>query len=381
VLTLVDAIGTFGGGERIARQITTHLDESKYEAAFCVSRWEPEPIHDTALEELQEAGVRFIGMQRRSRFDVSSWRRLISEVRDWGADVLHTHMVGSNAWGALLAPRMRVPVFVAHEHTWSFEGNPFRKSVDRNLIARRADAFVAVSRDDQRKMIEIERIPPEKTRFIPNGIVLAAGRERHDVREELGIGADRPVIGVVAVPRPQKALGVLLRATLLIRDAVPDVTLLVVGGSMDGSHSEYLEQLRTQAAELGLGETVRFLGARQDVTDILAALDIAVLSSDYEGSPLSILEYMDAAKPVVATRVGGVPDLVEEGVNGLLVEAQNPSAFAAAVIELLQDPERAARMGEAGRKRRREQFTIDATARHVEALYEELLAAKGATPS
>jgi glycosyltransferase involved in cell wall biosynthesis len=377
VLTLVDAIGTYGGGERIARQITTHLDQSRYEAAFCVSRWQAEPVHDAALEELREAGVRFIGLQRRSRFDISSWRELISFAREWEAEVLHTHMVGSNFWGAVLAPRMKVPVFVAHEHTWSFQGAPLRKFADRRVIAARADAFIAVSRDDQRKMIEIERIPPEKTRFIPNGIALAAGRERHDVRAELGLSPDGPVIGVVAVPRPQKALDVLLRATAVMLESVPDVTVLVVGGSMDGSTGGHLEELQRQASGMDLGDSVRFLGSRQDVPDILAALDVAVLSSDYEGSPLSILEYMDAGKPVVSTRVGGVPDLVEDGVTGLLVEPQDPEALAAAVVELLRDPQRAARMGEAGRERRRREFTIDATARHVEALYEELLAAKG----
>jgi glycosyltransferase involved in cell wall biosynthesis len=111
---------------------------------------------------------------------------------------------------------------------------------------------------------------------------------------------------------------------------------------------------------------------------VLDALDIAVSSSDFEGSPLSVMEYMEAAKPVVATRVGGVPDLVEDGVTGLLVEPREPEALAAAIAQLLDDPERARQMGAAGRARRRREFDIDVTVTRIQRLYEELWARKRA---
>ena len=112
-----------------------------------------------------------------------------------------------------------------------------------------------------------------------------------------------------------------------------------------------------------------FLGVRTDIPDVLAALDIAVSSSDFEGSPLSVMEYMEAARPVVATRVGGVPDLIDDGVHGLLVEPQDPAAFAAAVAQLLRDPERAREMGRRGQERRRAEFDIDVMVRRLEELY------------
>lgn len=383
VLTLVDGIGTFGGGERVARQLAVHLDPSRFEAAFCVSRWqEPhDPVHDPELEELRDAGVRFLGLPRSSRAQLKPWRQLIGFMREWEPDILHSHMFGSNVWGALVAPLARVPVFVAHEHTWSFEGRPLRKLLDRNLIARRADAFVAVSRQDRHRMVEIERIPEQKTRFIPNGIPPPDDPDpRHDVRAELGIEADQPVVGIVAVLRPQKAHEVLLRATAVVRESVPDVKVLVIGGA--GSQGErhaddpYIEGLFELAAELGLESAVEFLGGRPDVPDVLAAVDVTALSSDYEGSPLSVLEYMAAGKPVVSTRVGGVPDLVVDGETGLLVDPQDPSALAAALIELLRDPGRAQEMGRAGHQRRLREFSIEATIGHLEDLYEELYAAK-----
>ena len=382
VLTLVDGIGTFGGGERVARQLATHLDRSRFEAAFCVSRWEEphDPVHDPSLEELRSAEVEFVGLERSGRFDLRPWRELIGFMRDWQPDVLHTHMFGSNLWGSLISLRAKVPVFVAHEHTWSFEGQPLRKLIDRNLIARRADAFVAVSRLDQRRMVEIERIPQAKTRFIPNGIPLPPAAEPgDDVWAELGIEPGRPVIGAVVVLRPQKALEVLLRASVAIREEIPDVQVLVVGGaeisSADDDNS-YVQSLRRLSVDLGLEGTVRFLGLRDDVPALLKAFDVCLLSSDYEGSPLSVLEYMEASRPVVATRVGGVPDIVQDGVTGVLVEPQAPEALASAVVGLLRDPDRAAAMGRAGKERRLREFTIEAAVGRVQALYEELCAAR-----
>ncbi len=371
---MVDGIGTAGGGEGIARQIATHLDPARFEVSFCATRWVPDPEAEAALAELRAADIEFQGLTRDSRFDFRPWRRLVAKARRDGVDVVHTHKIGSNVWGALLTPLMGGPVFVAHEHTWSYEGNPGRVLLDRELIARRADAFVAVSREDQRRMVEVERVPPAKTRFIANGIPpFPPADPDRDVRAELGLGADQPIVGAVATLRPQKALEVLLRAVPLLREEVPSAVVLVVGGG-DGGPEE--GRLHALAAELGLGEGLRFLGERSDVPDLVAAFDVAALSSDFEGSPLSVMEYMEAGKPVVATRVGGLPDLVEEGVSGLLVDPQDPGALAAALAEVLRDPERAARMGEAGRVRRRETFSIEATARAVGELYEELHAAK-----
>lgn len=373
---MVDAPGTAGGGEGIARQIALHLDPARFEVVFCVTRWVPEFEDDADLGELRDAGIAFAALERGGRFDIRPWRSLVARARTSGIDVVHTHKIGSNVWGALLTPLMGNPVFVAHEHTWSYEGDPRRVLLDRELIARRADAFVAVSREDQRRMVEVERVPVEKTRFIPNGIPpFSAPTPGRDVRAELGIGAEVPLVGVVATLRPQKALDVTIRAVPELRERVPGATVLLIGGQ-DSHDSSEEARLREVAAAVDAGDGLRFLGARDDVPDLVAAVDLAALSSDFEGSPLSVMEYMEAGKAVVATRVGGVPDLVVEGETGLLVPPQDPPALAAALAGLLLDPGRAARMGEAGRRRRRGEFSIEATARRVGDLYEELLEAR-----
>jgi glycosyltransferase involved in cell wall biosynthesis len=375
VLTMVDGPGTAGGGEGIARQIALHLDPASFEVVFCVTRWGPEAEDEADLAELRDAGIAFAGIERRGPFDLRPWRDLVARARTSRIDVVHTHKIGSNVWGALLSPLMEAPVLVAHEHTWSYEGDPARVLLDRELIARRADAFVAVSREDQRRMIEIERVPAAKTRFIPNGIPPFPAPTGRDVRAELGIAADVPLVGVVATLRPQKALDVMIRGVPELRRRVPHATVLLIGG-MDSQDSNEEARLRAVAAETEVGEGVRFLGPRDDVPDLVATLDLGALSSDFEGSPLSVMEYMEAGKAVVATRVGGLPDLVVEGETGLLVPPGDPQALAAALAELLLDPERRARMGAAGRERRREMFSIEATARQVGELYQELWAAK-----
>lgn len=381
VLTLVDGLGASGGGESVARQIAVSLDQRRYEPIYCVSRAQPPEAYRQAMGEFEQAGVELIGLQRRSKADFGPWGRLVSQMRRRKVDVLHTHKIGSNIWGALLSPLARPPVFVAHEHTWSFEGQPLRRFLDRQLIARRADAFVAVSREDQRRMHEIERIPMSRLRFIPNGIPASEPPDPAvDLRAELEIPAEAPVVGTVATLRPQKALDVLIRATVPLARRFPEICVLIAGGESheEGSSAEpERERLTALAGSLGVAGNVRFLGHRSDVPNVLAVLDVAVLSSDYEGSPLSVLEYMDAGKPVVSTRVGGVPDLVDDGVTGYLVDPQDPEGLAAAVAAVLEEPLRAREMGRLGRERRQREFSLQGMTRRVEALYEELYALSG----
>jgi glycosyltransferase involved in cell wall biosynthesis len=189
-----------------------------------------------------------------------------------------------------------------------------------------------------------------------------------DVRAELGLG-EGPVIGSVGSLRPEKATGVLIRAAALLLPRLPDLQVLIAG---DGD-SRSLERL---AGELGIADHVHLLGHRSDIAAINATLDVAVNTSDREGSSLSIMEYMEAGLPVVATRVGGTPDLVLDGVTGLLVPPRAPEPLAAAVARLLDDPALAAQMGAQARTRRRKHFTLDRMAKQVEALYEELLKLK-----
>jgi glycosyltransferase involved in cell wall biosynthesis len=379
VVTLIDLLSSHGGAERLAMGIATHLNPDRFESILCVSRWPSarygqwDSSGQQALEQLQQTGVRFLPLQRHRKVDVPAWARLERFLRRERVDVLHSHKFGSNVWGSIVGAAARVPVMLAHEHTWSYEGQPLRRVLDRELIARTSDRFIAVSREDRRRMTDVEGIDPKRTLFIPNGVAPFPAATGRDVRAELGIAPDAAVIGVVGLLRPQKAHDVLLRATAQIVRSYPQVRMLIVG---DGPERERLERL---VEELAIGQSVCFAGMRADIPDVLGAFDIAVCSSNFEGSPLSVLEYMDAGLPVVATRVGGLPDMVVPGETGLLVAPRDEAALAGALEELLRDPQRARSMGQRGRERRRSEFDLDGVVGRIEELYTELLRETGRT--
>jgi glycosyltransferase involved in cell wall biosynthesis len=378
VVTMVDFLGTSGGAEKLALALSLRLDPERFERTLVVTRWADHdadaPPERAILAELQESGVRFIGLPRgRHRAHsarLAAWRPLLALLRSGAVDVLHSHKFGSNVWGALLGRSSGVPVIVSHEHSWSYQGQWMRRAIDREVIARFSDAFIAVSRADRRRMIELEGIPADRIEVIPNGIAVPAPREPRPMRAELGIPPHAPLVASVGVLRPEKGMDVVVRAAQRLVAEFPDLRVLIAG---DGSQRDALAR---QIAQAGLENVVRLLGHRNDVPEILETVDVAVSASEREGSPLAVLEYMEAARPIVATGVGGVPELIEDGTHGVLVPPHDPAALAAGVAKLLRDPESARELGARARERRRREFDFQVTVERVEELYERLLDAK-----
>src|SRR3954451_9478181 len=262
VVLLIDYLSPTGGGERLAMQIALRLDPERFQRTLCVSRWSDAYREQTgvpeAIEQLQGAGVELMLLDRGSPLDVPAWRPLWKRMRAGEVDVLHAHKFGSNVWAATLARTAGVPVVITHEHNWSYEGQSVRRVLDRELIARRSDAFMAVSHENLRRMIEDEGIDPAKLMFIANGVPRrnATATAGESLRAELGIAPTDPVIGTVAVLREEKAVHVLVRATAELAPAFPGLKVLVAG---DGPEREGLETL---AAELGVADSFRWLGMR-----------------------------------------------------------------------------------------------------------------------
>jgi glycosyltransferase involved in cell wall biosynthesis len=351
----------------VARDQLVELDPKRFERVLFVSR--PPTPGDRSGEivaDLRRRGVAVHFLKRRFKYDPLAWWPMFEALRRERIDVLHAHSFGQNAWASVIGRLTRVPAVIAHEHNWAFTGRALRPVIDRELIARFASTMIVVSREARRRMIEVERIPPERLVLLPNGIRALPPGDGGAVRKELGIGPDAPVIGTVCILRSEKALDVLVRAAaLLVRD-FPRLRVLIVG---DGDERVRVEALVEQ---LGLGDHVLLTGARTDVPDILGALDVAVMPSDYEGIPLSILEFMDAGKPIVASRVGGIPEVIEEGVHGVLVPPRDEAALAAAIGRLLRDTDAAREMGTRARDRCRREFSLDRTVERLQQLYERL---------
>jgi glycosyltransferase involved in cell wall biosynthesis len=358
--------------------VAMRLDNERFESIFCVTRWEAKPEYEHLLEDLEAAGVEFLGIERQGR-SLGPWRELIGFMRRRGVDVLHTHKLGSNFWGSILSAPAQIPMLIAEEHGVATERPHVRRILDP-LIARRADAFVAVCGADRDRMIEVEGVPPDKIRVIHNGIV---GDRRTStpeaVRKDLGISPDAKVVGAVATMRPEKAIDVLIQAAAPLARQFPDVRVLLVGGP-DFVQPQVRAELEEIRDGLNLQDVVTFVGLRLDIPDIVSAFDVAVLCSDREASPLSIMEYMEAGKPTVATRVGGIPELVQDEQTGLLVEPRDPDGLAKAVATLLDDPERRAAMGEAARELRRTEYDLGVTVKRFEQLYEELAGTQDGLP-
>ncbi|MFL5859966.1 MAG: glycosyltransferase family 4 protein [Solirubrobacteraceae bacterium] len=370
VLTLTDVIGR-GGAEAIAEELCVQADPARFRRSLCVTRATAHVYGAaTSLTRLRDAEVEVVFLERRKRLEVSSLSRLASLLRRRHVDVIHAHKFGSNVWAALLGRATGVPVVIAHEHTWSFEGQRARRLADRHLVGRFSDAVIAVSEADRRRMVSEVGMPADRVVLIPNGIAGAGAGDRVAVARELGLAPGTPVLVQTATLRPQKAVEVMIAATAIIRRAHPDVRLLIAG---DGDAA----RLRAVAAAEGVADAVSLLGPRGDVADLLAAASVGVLSSDFEGMPLAVLEYMAAGLPVVAPGVGGLPEIVRDGETGFLVGPRDPAALAERVGRLLADPALAREMGERGRRRQRELFSQEAMTGAVSGLYERLLSAKG----
>lgn len=368
VLTLIDRAHYGGGAERFAIGLATHLPRDRFEPWICSSR-----VPDSALANaIAEAGVPLVTLGRRAKWDVHRMGRFAELLRRERFDILHAHKFGSNVWGTLIGRACHVPVVIAHEHSWAYEGNPLRVWLDGRVVGRLATRFVAVSAADRDRMVEIEGVSPDKVVVIPATVhIPSLGAGEGDVRAELGLGADTPLIAVVAGLRPVKALSVLLAAHALVLERLPDTHLVIAG---DGECRHELEQ---RARELALDGKLHFLGRRNDVDSILRAADVGALSSDSEGTPLFIAECMANNTPVVATAVGGVPEVIEDGRTGLLVPRRDPAALADALTRLLTDPSERGRMaGEAWRRLGR--FTLDAVAVRFGELYDALARDTGA---
>jgi glycosyltransferase involved in cell wall biosynthesis len=338
------------------------LDPARFDRVLCATR----PVCAPSLEPILAAGVQILCLERRSRAALAAWWPLISFLRNQRIDVLHTHKFGSNLWGGVIGQLAGVPVIIAHEHSWSYEGQSLRRALDREVIARAAHVILAVSREDRRRMIDIEHIDPNRVRFIPNGIPRKRLGQGSTVRSELGIPSEAPVIGGVGGLRYEKALHLLVECTVILLRDFPDLRVLIVGEGPEEA------RIRSLIRKHDLGQVVVLLGYRSDVPEVLAAIDVTVSTSDREGSPLAVMEYMAAGKPIVATSVGGIPDLVTHGVHGLLVGRGDVQQLAKSIAELLRDPEQRAAMGDCGRRRQRQEFDIDLMVRRVEMLYDEL---------
>ncbi len=334
-----------GGPAQLAVSMTAKLNGRSFESKLVTGLTdshegdmsfvaENHGIHPVFVENMRnEAGL--LG-------DLRAFWQLFRLIKREKADIVHLHLLKARFLGGLAAKFARVPVIVETFHGNLFGGYYGKLTTAAILGAERflgwliMDRVIAISERQKEELIRYRICPPKKLDVIPLGLeldkFLSCAEFRGQLRRELGISERTVLLGVVGRLVAIKGIGYLLNALHLVVQATDtEFCLLVLG---DGLTRKDLE---AQVSTLGIGGKVRFLGWRFDLEKIYADLDIVILSSLNEGTPLSLIEAMAAGKAVVATRVGGVPDVVEEGRTGLLVPPKDPSALAQAIVRLLGD--------------------------------------------
>ena len=307
-------------------------------------------------------------------FGASQLPRLAARIRRGGYSLVHTHLLRADMYGALAARAVGVQAVVSTKH-----------NIESRLESSSARALHALATRPTRRTIAISEavarwanlhlgVPQDWIEVIRYGLDPApfSGLDREASRRELGLQAHVPVVLCPARLDPQKRHDVLLRAFAQVRKTLGDARLLCAGETQLGGPA-YRTRLLELSDELGLRDAVHWLGVRSDMPNLMAAADLVVLSSDWEGLGLVVMEAAMAGRPVVATAVGGVPEIVEHNTTGLLIPPGDEQALASGLTTLLLDPERRERMGADARRHATSAFDLERMQTATRALYESVI--------
>jgi glycosyltransferase involved in cell wall biosynthesis len=365
IVCLIDSIAQHAGTENQLVEIVKRIDRGRFEIHLCC-------LEDSDRLRALAANCKtavFPAANLYSMAGIQAFLRLREYLNTNRIDIMHTFMTKSNILGVLAARRSHCRAIVASRRNLGYGFTPMYVRLFR-YVNQQTTRLLANSEGARRSAAEIEHVSPDKIDILYNGVDMAAyAFENADpsVPRSLGIPEGAPVIGTVANLRPVKDLPLFLRAARIVASAAPDAVFLIVG------RGPLRDELARLAAELGIASRVFFTDGKGAVVDYLHRMTVACLSSSSEGFSNSILEYMAAGLPVVATDVGGNREAIEHGVTGYIIADRSPESFGAPVIELLRDATLRARMGQAGFERCRACFDIDHAVRKHERYYAGLL--------
>jgi glycosyltransferase involved in cell wall biosynthesis len=373
-----------GPAQQVSLLSGRRMDPERFETLLVHGSLPPGDQSMAYMAEREGARTQFLpelGQQVRPHRDLRALRKLRSVARSFRPHIVHTHTAKAGFIGrqAALTVRPR-PVIVHTYHGHVLEGyfGSLKSGVYRSLerlMARRSDCLVGVSEATVDDLVRLGVAPRDRFRVVPLGLDLSAfanlDREaRKEVRGKLGVDDGEVLLTYVGRVVPIKRLDVLLHGVARTFQRGAPIRLAVVG---DGEIRPSLERL---SRELGIADAVNFLGYRADLAPITAATDIAVLSSDNEGTPVSLIEAGAAGCPSVASAVGGVPEVVTDE-TGILFPPGDEEALARALASLAGDPERRTQMGGRARDRCLGRYSADRLIEEITELYDELLERPG----
>jgi glycosyltransferase involved in cell wall biosynthesis len=375
VMEMIDR-PSLGGGQTALLLLAGNLDRRRFEVTISASGSGP------LAEEAGRMGIPYYPVPLGKRPGLRPIREIAQVLRANRVDLLHTHGGIAGLYGRSAARRAGTPAVVhtLHGIHYLHYRNPLLRRLYVLLerrYSRLTDRLVLVCQSDLRQARRHRLAPEEKMSVILNGADIrpdSRARDSARLRSELGWTAGLTVVGTVSRLHRQKGVVNFLRAAPAIQAAFPELRFAVVGDGPEG------KTLRREARGLGLEGRFLFLGERKDAASILALFDLFVLPSLWEGLPFVIVEAAALGRPIVATAVDGVPEMLEDGRTGLLVPPGDPAALAEAVIRLLRNGDEARRLGEAARALVPPRFPLRRMIDQTERLYLDVLAAKPALP-
>jgi sugar transferase (PEP-CTERM/EpsH1 system associated) len=360
-----------GGLENVVVNLVNMLSRNRFKPYICC--FEPGGI----LKHRVEDDVEIIELKKIHRHEFSLCFRLRALFRAKDIHIVHTHNWGTCCDGIIGAKLARIPIVIHQEHGTFVDtvGAKKRRIIGERIVLRYVDQVITPSEDLKKKMVKILKLPDESIKVILNGVDMKkfspSLEKRKKKRKELNISDDEMVVGTVGRLEPVKNQKMLLEVIPDIVMRFPNVKVLLVG---DGVLKKELIDI---AETLRIKDKVMFLGVRADVPEILTAIDVFILPSLTEGISIAILEAMACGLPVIATDVGGNPEIVIHEHTGMLVPLSKPEALSHALKVLLGDVNIRVKYGDNARKMVEEKLSLQKMVREYEEVYEMLIKKKG----
>ena len=359
----------YGGAEKLLKPLSSGLNKDKFRAIVLALT-----CGGPVEQELRGAGVDVRVLRRDGRFSIFDLGRLVKLLKEENVDIVHTHLQNADIWAGFAARLCGI------KHVSTLHGAYFKKSPFEFIKQRLRVAFpwriIAVSRQTAEYSIARLKARREKVSVIYNAIDASEFQVVHDAvlkRRELGISDGAIVLGVFGRLEAEKGHRYLIEAVSHLRGSCPDINLevLIVG------EGNLKEELIRMVSRLKLEKVIRFLGERSDVPELLDVVSIVVIPSLSEGFPISCLEAMAAGKPIAATNVGGVSELIKDRVDGILVQPKDYLGLARAILDIMDNQELALSLSKHARDKVSSDFTFERMIAQTVAVYESLLMCSG----
>lgn len=367
IVHLIPGIPFGGGAESVVYDLCRYADRTQFR--LTVLYWND---RDEYADAMRETGAQVIKLPLKKIISVRSVRVIASALAEHQADILHTHFMDGDLLG-FLASRVTRARMVSHIHSYPFLSEA-RHAWRYRLMSRGVSRFICVSEFLKTTVVSCTKISESRISVVRNGIDRSRFQDRlsptakEDLKRSLGFTPDAVVVGSVSRVLPEKGQDVFVKAARILLRSKPEIRFLVVG---DG---EALDSVKALAQHLGISQRVVFTGMRRDIPELLSCMDVFVFPAEREAFGLCLAEAMASGRPIVAADAAAVPEIVRDGVDGLLFPPGDEQALARSVLRLLDDPSLAETLA-TNAFQRSDYFTSSAMARNMEEVYTEVLGA------